>query len=507
MALLRVGLNTGKKREELLQSYEGEEPYMPGGYETPYDGEDPYMPEGYDDEGYDDDYGYDEPYDDGYYDDEDYGPSRYDDDYGYDEAYGYEDGDYPDGEGGDRRAPYYDAPEYVPEYPDNSIGDLLDYVDAHEWINWALLFLVPPLGIWMLWRRKRYSQNANILLTLLSLLWLLAVIVVLFVRPFRPRTETTITPQPVGAAALPTEAPSQEEPAPVEAVVVPAEEVDEANAVYTVADTPYYHQSESCVFIPANAETGRVSRNTAIEQSLLACPYCQASQYSDGLWDLVFVNAELEDRSNMTVYCSAYNTFFHTDPSCSDLGDDAHQVGLKEALLMAKTACDTCCPDAGREVFCTLDGTYYHVEEGCSGMRDASKVTYAEARCTGKKRCPVCIGGEDETEQEGEPEAQQSGYYVYATPNGTYYHVNPTCSGMKDAKQVLLSDMLSQKRPACPVCCPDAESIVFAESGNPYFHSYATCSGMTGATEGLLVNALAAGLTRCPVCWTEAGAT
>ena len=36
MALLRVGgFNLGKKREELLQSYEGEEPYMPGGYETP----------------------------------------------------------------------------------------------------------------------------------------------------------------------------------------------------------------------------------------------------------------------------------------------------------------------------------------------------------------------------------------------------------------------------------------------------------------------------------------
>ncbi len=506
MALLRVGgLNPGKKREELLQSYEGEEPYMPGGYETPYDGEEPYMPDGYDDRDYDegdygDDYGYDdgdyEPYDDA---------SRYDDDYGYDEAYGYEDGYYSDEDDDMERAPYYDAPEYVPEYPDNSIGDLLDYVDAHEWINWVLLFLVPPLGIWMLWRRRRYSQNANILLTLLSLLWLLAVVVVLFVRPFRPRTETTITPQPVGAAALPTQAPVQEE-APVEAVVVPAEEVDEANAVYTVAQTPYYHQSESCSFIPAGSDVGRIARNTAIEQSLLACPYCLASQYSDGMWDLVFVNAEMEDRSNMKVYCSAFNTFFHTDPSCSDLGDDAHEVGLKEALLMGRSACDTCCPDAGREVFCTLDGTYYHVEEGCSGMRDASKVTYAEARVTGKKRCPVCIGGEDETEQAAET-GQQSGYYVYATPNGSYYHVNSTCSGMKDAKQVLLSDMLSQKRPACPVCCPDAEATVFAAPGNPYYHSYATCSGMTGATEGILVNALAAGLTRCPVCWTEAGGT
>ena len=83
MALLRIGLNQGKRREELLSNYDGEEPYMPGGYETPYNGEEPYMPDGYDD-----------PYDDGPYDDyydDPYGDgSRYDDDYGYNEAYGYD---------------------------------------------------------------------------------------------------------------------------------------------------------------------------------------------------------------------------------------------------------------------------------------------------------------------------------------------------------------------------------------------------------------------------------
>ena len=160
----------------------------------------------------------------------------------------------------------------------------------------------------------------------------------------------------------------------------------------------------------------------------------------------------------------------------------------------------------GQEVYCTADGTYYHVTDDCSGMRNASHVTYAEARVIGKKRCPVCIGGTDETEETEEAavaEAQANGYYVYATPNGSYYHVNATCSGMRDAQQVLLSDMLKQKRPACPVCCPDAETTVYAQSGNPYYHSYATCSGLTNATQGILVNALAAGLTRCPVCWTS----
>ena len=82
MALLRIGgLNSGKRREELLSNYEGEEPYMPGGYETPYDGDDPYMPEGYE-SSYDDD-PYEDDYDDDYgYEDDYEGGSRYDDDYG-----------------------------------------------------------------------------------------------------------------------------------------------------------------------------------------------------------------------------------------------------------------------------------------------------------------------------------------------------------------------------------------------------------------------------------------
>lgn len=507
MALLRIGgINPGKRREELLSNYDGEEPYRPGGYETPYNGEEPYLPEEYDapydDAGYDDDapyddydgdYGYEEPYERG---------SRYDDDYGYDEAYGYDEDGYPLDDEEYDRAPYYDTPVYEEDYPEDNRSELMRYADENDWVTLLLLLLLPPLGIWLLWRRRRYAPNVNALFTLLSLLWL-AALAVLLLRPFGGGSDTVITPQPVGAAAVVAEASTPEPTQEPEPAVVPAEEVDEANAVYTVAGTPYYHQSEGCSAIPGGVEVSRVSRNSAVEQSLLACPYCMAGQYSDGMWDLVFVNDQTEDKSNKKVYCSAYNTHFHTDATCSDIGGDAQEVGLKEALLMGKTACDICCPGMGQEVFCTLDGTYYHVTENCSGMRNASRVTSAEARVTGKKRCPTCIGGSDEEEEETADSAQASGYYVYATPNGTYYHVNATCSGMKDAQQVLLSDMLSQKRPACPVCCPDAETTVYAQSGNPYFHSYATCSGMTNATQGILVNALAAGLTRCPECWTS----
>ena len=115
--------------------------------------------------------------------------------------------------------------------------------------------------------------------------------------------------------------------------------------------------------------------------------------------------------------------YIHTDNTCSDISGDAHEVSLKDALLMAKTSCPVCCPQAAMEFYCTADGSYYHAQSDCSGMRNASKVTYAEARVTGKKRCPTCIGGEDPSEEGGEEAS--AGYYVYATPNGTYYHVAP----------------------------------------------------------------------------------
>ena len=496
-----------ERRNELLSNYDGEEPYMPGGYDTPYDGEEPWLPneyaDDYDDEAYDDayddGYGDDDYGDDGYYD----GPSRYDDDYGYDDAYGYDD-DYPPEDGDYDRPPYRDRPRQNPPQ-----GGLMGYLDDNDWPTWLLLLLLPPVGIWLLWRRRRYSDGVNVALSGLSLLWLAAVIYVLVARPFRPASDTTITPQLVGVSATPTAAPVEEEPAEEAlAEVVPTEAVDDLNAVFTVEGGPYYHQEQDCTAIGEGLEPTRVSRNSAIESGLMACPYCLAGQYSDGAWDLVFVDETTDDRSNMRVYCSPYNSFFHTDASCSDIGGSAFEVSLKDALLMAKTACNTCCPNAGREVYCTLDGNYYHVEDECSGMRNASHVTYAEARVTGKKRCPVCIGGVDETETAADAAAveQASGYYVYATSNGTYYHVNSTCSGMQNAQQVLLADMLKQGRPACPKCCPNAESTVFAEPGNPYYHSYATCSGMTNATQGILVNALAAGLTRCPECWTSDGA-
>ena len=526
MALLRIGsfeFNFGPKRAANLTNYDDEEPYMPGGSHA--GGAEDYSDGG---DGYSDD-GYDAGYDDGLYEDDggygdedgrgaDYFDEEYYDDYGdysdgygdeYPDEYGDEYGEYPDEYGGE---PYYGGePGYDdgPAYPAGRLGEALRFADGHDWVTWLLLLLCPPLGIWLLWRNRRYNRNIMLTLTALSALWMVLALVLLIARPFRSRGDAVITPQPVGAA---TQGMTEQdgEPEPTAEPIV-EEEIDDATAVYILEGLPYYHKQADCVNIPEESMPRRVSENTAVDRALMPCPYCLGSVYSDGQWDLVFVNGDTVDKSNIRVYCARTNTHFHTDPSCSDMGTGSHEVSLKDALLMSKTTCEICCPASAKQVYCTLDGTYYHVRSDCTGMKNASKVTYAEARVIGKKRCPKCIGGKDETEVATIERSDTSGdsfgtgatYYVWATDGGQYYHIEEHCSGMKNAKRVPLADMLKSGRPACPVCAPNAELAVYGQRGNPYYHSVSNCSGMTSPVKGILVNALAAGLQRCPVCWKQ----
>ena len=509
MALLRIGnLRLGRKEKVELPDYSQEEPYMPGG-----DYQDYREYAGYDDGAYDEDYepDYDGDYGDVYdpeYDGE--YDEGYDDGYdpGYDDGYGYADGDpyyddpgYGDYDDGYGDAPNYDDPGYDAPYayPDNRLGDALAFVDDHEWINWLLLALLPPLGIALLWFRRRYQPQTRVIVSAASALWCVLVIALLIWQPFRGVPDDAITPVTEDQQV---EADDEDgEGAPV-SVIVSDEEVDDANAVYLTAEGAYYHKLEDCKALAGAENTSRVSQNTAIDMGKMACPYCLASHYSDGSWDLAFLDLDTEDQSRMTVYCSAFNGSFHTDPKCADLGE-AHEVSLKDALLMAKTACEVCCPQAGEMVYCTKDGVSCHIDPECSGMRNASNVTYAEARVLGKKRCPVCIGAGEE-EEAPEETGNDNTYYVFATAKGQYYHIDEHCSGMQNAKRVPIKQMLDEKRPACPTCCAIADISVYAERGGTYYHSSPTCSQMTAPVEGTLAQALAAGYTRCPVCWTSA---
>ena len=94
-------------------------------------------------------------------------------------------------------------------------------------------------------------------------------------------------------------------------------------------------------------------------------------------------------------------------------------------------------------------------------------------------------------------------YYVYGTPGGKFYHIDSSCSGMKNASVYSLLAMISEGRPACPICCPEAYTIVYGKSGNPYFHSNSECLGIKNVYAGTLEKALAFGLKKCPECWSD----
>ena len=171
-------------------------------------------------------------------------------------------------------------------------------------------------------------------------------------------------------------------------------------------------------------------------------------------------------------------------------------------MLAGKTACPKCAGSADNLVWCTEGGKYYHNKSDCSGMKNAFRITLAEAMIIGKGRCKECWGSSSVGTAAG-----GGNVYVYGTANGTYYHTNSSCSGMQGANRYTLRSMISAGRPACPECCAGAETVVYATKNGTYYHSYSSCSGMDDAQAGTLAQALAVGKKKCPKCWAGASST
>ena len=122
-----------------------------GGYD-----EDGYPDDRYADDDYaEDDYAEDGYSDDGYYDD-DYAEGDYDDRYSDEDAGGYD-----------------DDPGYGSENP------LMRYIDENDWVTYALLVLLPPLGIYLLWRRRRFETPIRWIVSAASGVWFVILLILL----------------------------------------------------------------------------------------------------------------------------------------------------------------------------------------------------------------------------------------------------------------------------------------------------------------------------------------
>jgi hypothetical protein len=98
--------------------------------------------------------------------------------------------------------------------------------------------------------------------------------------------------------------------------------------------------------------------------------------------------------------------------------------------------------------------------------------------------------------------ATASNTYVYATKSGAYYHLNSTCSGMKNASRITLKQAVNAGKTPCPTCASSAKRTVYSNTGGKYYHAASVCkkSGMKKGTPKTLAQALMEGQTACKYC-------
>ncbi len=468
-------------------SPDGEEGYQDDydaqdeGYADDYDYDDRSDDGDYDDGGYDDGDGYDDGgYDDGGYDDDGY------DDDGYDDG-GYGDGGYGDDRGGyDDRYQDVDADDYDGGYDggyDDEPGSLMRYVDENDWVTYLLLFLFPPLGIYLLWRRNRFEKPLRWGLTAASAIWFVVALILLLRGLFGgagdQQVQPNITIPPAQVTA--TEAPDTGD--------IPSIDLGGGDA------TPDEGTGDE------TGDTGDVTGDTG-DVEPTATPLASSANGANA--------------NNATyVWSPASGLYYHSTNTCPSI-EDGVQVWQVTKEIAENSRHQSPCPDCigGGTVttyYARADGKYYHVNATCSNMKNAKVYTKEAAEGEGKSPCPVCILKTKSSLDEEEPTAgkpvfissdttDKSGIQVYATKGGTHFHVKSNCSGMQGASKGSLRDALLAGKTACPVCCPTAGNLVYCRADSKSYHSDKNCQGMKNAKQVTLAEAMVMGKQRCEVC-------
>ena len=479
---------------------------------------------GYDDPGYDDDERYGSRYDDDHYDDDRYddrdGRRRrrgaYDgdsDDYGDDRYDDYDDDRYrqPDDEN-----EYYE-PGYDDEYDAPSRLDAVwDLLDRFPWIVYILLVLIPPLGIWLLWRQKQFDFTIRTAISVVSGIWFLAMMIWIITAltggsgndPTKP-VNGSLTLNTLQPTAIATDAPldvvATPEPSADASVEPAATGLDvaptptalassgnagvetgevESGYVYSPTTGTYYHKTATCSSIGTAAVT-QVTVDVAQARGQSQCPTCYGAA---------------------TYYMTESGKWYHSNQFCQNM-TGAISCTKEVATKAGKTAC----PECVREFYVSSTSPYYHSKSNCSGMTNASQTTMNAAKASGKTACPTCVGtttAKATVAPTGDTSKatnanDKSGITVYAKSGGKYYHKKSSCSaaGMSGGTKYTLYNAIKAGFSACPKCLPTANDTVYCTEKGTYYHSYSTCSSMSGAEKTTLARALAVGKKKCPTCW------
>ena len=413
----------------------------------------------------------------------------------------------------------YDEPEYDQdgEYQEDDDYEQQPGILDSAWLMWAALILLPPLGIWLLWRSKRFNITWNTAISAASALWFLILLILLFSRMNRnnedinlpplvtptPTIEATETPAPTAtpeATAIPEITPTPT----VEPAATPqtgntgtdpqqgAEPTASAEPtfVWSKEGGKNYHADSTC---GGMKDATRVSLAVALNRRQTACPECMPTEQATPKPSATALPAG-------SYFSRPDGSWYHLDPNCQGM-TSAQVVTLAEALARNQTACDTCIGS----VYMTDGGTWYHSVSNCRGMTGATLTTVDKAVAAGKIPCDKCMGGASTgntgTTVTGNNSGAGSDIYYY-NPGGTYYHKTENCGGMKGAVKGTAAAAENNGKKPCPTCLggTSANAKFYATTGGTWYHTKSNCQGMTNAVRITEATAISRGKTACPEC-------
>ncbi|MDY2793456.1 MAG: hypothetical protein SOT76_12045 [Eubacteriales bacterium] len=429
---------------------------------------------------------------------------------GYDESYDEQNaGEQPYDLPYDEETGEYYEPEEEEEQPRGALYE-------NEWLMWLLLIVLPPLGIWVLWRRNRFQITARSAISAASSIWCIVLLVWLFsglgangdpkapqASPSAPPLEfadnVTATPtiEPTGTP-IPDTSGVPANPVGVSATAQPDDALTGTtqpttttmpSMVWATPTGTYYHSRSDC---DGMQNASLISLSVALTRGQTACPKCFTQDVTATASPAPTPNTTTNaDGTVETIY---YDTptgkYYHILPNCGM--KSSRKVTKAEAESIGQSPCPTCIGS----VYWTEGGSWYHTISNCQGMKGAKMTTIAEAQKAGKTACPTCAGG---TMTEG-TETKGTEYY-WCTDTGTYYHSKSDCTGMKGATKVTAEAAEANGKKPCPKCVGSSgAAIYYATPTGTWFHSNATCGGMKNATKVSLATATARNQTPCPTC-------
>lgn len=429
---------------------------------------------------------------------------------GYDESYDEQNaGEQPYDLPYDEETGEYYEPEEEEEQPRGALYE-------NEWLMWLLLIVLPPLGIWVLWRRNRFQITARSAISAASSIWCIVLLVWLFSGlgangdPKAPQTSPSTSPlefadnvtatptiEPTGTP-IPDTSGVPANPVGVSATAQPDDALTGTtqpttttmpSMVWATPTGTYYHSRSDC---DGMQNASLISLSVALTRGQTACPKCFTQDVTATASPAPTPNTTTNaDGTVETIY---YDTptgkYYHILPNCGM--KSSRKVTKAEAESIGQSPCPTCIGS----VYWTEGGSWYHTISNCQGMKGAKMTTIAEAQKAGKTACPTCAGG---TMTEG-TETKGTEYY-WCTDTGTYYHSKSDCTGMKGATKVTAEAAEANGKKPCPKCVGSSgAAIYYATPTGTWFHSNATCGGMKNATKVSLATATARNQTPCPTC-------